>query len=94
MLIYSSRIDELPDDPAERYGRLLFELGDTIASVRCDWRLAMYRAHQNGMDPVEIAQRAHADLSDVQDAIVTLRGEPEVDEWQIARWVPRYFNDQ
>lgn len=92
MLIFSQKPDSNAD-PIEHYGKLLFELSDTITSVQHDHRLAMYRAHQHGMPPEEIARRAHANLGDVEDAIDTLSREPEADEWQIAAWVPRYYND-
>jgi hypothetical protein len=93
VLIYSSTATDQPSDPKERYGKLLFELGDILDSVRCDRRLVMYRAHQHGMEVAEIARRSHTEIAEVQDAIDTLSGEPEVDEWEIATWVPRFQND-
>ncbi|GAB3428391.1 hypothetical protein [Flindersiella endophytica] len=80
---------ERPDDPVEHYSRLLFELSDAIDSIQCDRRLAMYRAYQHGMEPADIARRAHVEIADVQNAIESLSKERDVDGWPIAKWCRR-----
>lgn len=78
------------DDPVEHYGRLLFELSDVVDSVQGDRRLAMFRAHQHGMEVAEIARRANVEITVAEGAIDTLSREPDVNNWQIACWSPRY----
>jgi hypothetical protein len=91
MIIYSPTTKRIEDNPKEHYRKLLFQLRDTIDTVACDRRLAMYRAHQHGLTVDEIAHHAGTDVDDVQHAITTLGNEPDVDEWSIAAsWAPRY----
>jgi hypothetical protein len=91
MIIYTPTTKRIEDNPKEHYRKLLFQLRDTIDTVACDHRLAMYRAQKHGLSLDEIAHHAGTDVDDVRDAIATLSREADVEEWAIAAsWAPRY----
>jgi hypothetical protein len=74
---------------AEHYRRRISDLGDVIDGARAGRELAMYRAHQHGATPEEIARWALIDVADVRNTIELLgKEEPAIDEWSDA---PHYI---
>ncbi|MFI6761430.1 hypothetical protein ACIBF5_20060 [Micromonospora sp. NPDC050417] len=71
-------------DPASRrtyYRNRVRDLRRLLEEVDAERCLAVFRAHQYGATPEEIAQVALLDPADVRQTIDALGGEPDIDQW-------------